>query len=138
MDKLSIRNHVYSTGSSYAQTKSVTPWQQRLAPSAGSAYQPEPPRDAVLEMIVVMDNPVTGYGVEYEVLICADLIPAQNGGMWDPSWPAHFGEAEAWYHRENRGWKRLELDRQGVAQVERELEREMSYIEVYGPRAMTR
>ena len=134
MDKLSIRNHIYVDGYAYGvrpRITGVTPWEKRLTPSAG-AYQPEPPRDAVLEMVVVMDNPVTGYGVEYEVLICADLIPAQNGGMWDPSWPAHFGEAEAWYHREGRGWKRLELDKQARSQVERELDREMSYIEVYG------
>lgn len=133
MDKLSIRNHIHVDGYAYGvrpRIQGATPWEKRLAPS--SEYQPEPPRDAVLEMVVVMDNPVTGYGVEYEVLICADLIPAQNGGMWDPSWPDHFGEAEAWYHREGRGWKRLELDRQGVAQVQRELDRERDYIEVYG------
>lgn len=135
MDKLSIRNHIHVDGYAYGvrpRIMGVTPWEKRLAPSAGSVYQPEPPRDAVLEMVVVMDNPVTGYGVEYEVLVCADLIPAQNGGMCDPSWPAHFAAPEAWYHREGRGWKRLELDRQGVAQVQRELDREMDYVEVYG------
>lgn len=132
MDKLSIRNHVYSTGSSYAQTKSVTPWQQRLAPNTGSAYRDERPYEAVLEMVVTIDNPVTGYGVDYEVLVCAEFIPAQNGGMHDPSWPDHFGEAEAWYYREGRGWKMLRLDEAARCQVRRELDREMDYIEVYG------
>lgn len=132
MDKLSIRNHIHVDGYGYGHRPRVvgaTPWEKRLAPS--SAYQPEPPRDAVLEMVVVMDT-ATGYGVEYEVLICADFIPAQNGGMWDPSWPAHFAAPEAWYHREGRGWKRLELDRQARSQVQRELDREMDYVEVYG------
>lgn len=132
MDKLSIRNHVYSTGSSYAPKKSVTPWEKRLAPNTCSAYRDERPYDAVLEMVVTIDNPVTGYGVDYEVLVCAEFVHAQNGGMHDPSWPDHFGEAEAWYYRDGRGWKMLRLDEAARCQVRRELDREMDYIEVYG------
>ncbi len=126
MDKLSIRNHVYLTGNSYAPSKSITPWQQRLAPSTGSAYHPEP-RDAVISTTVVIDNPVTGYGVEYEVLVCADYEPAQRGGWDDPSWEAHWHSPEAWYYREGRGWKRLELDQRAETQLIAELDREAEY-----------
>ena len=127
MDKLSIRNHVYSTGSSYSPpSKSVTPWQQRIASSTGSAYHPEP-RDAVLSTVVTIDNPVTGYGVDYEVLVCADYDPAQRGGLDDPSWEAHWHSPEAWYYREHRGWKRLELDKRAEAQLIAELDREAEY-----------
>jgi hypothetical protein len=125
---MSISNHI--SNYAYTKRKSVLPWEQRLL--TASEYRAERPADGVLEMVVVMDNPVTGYGVEYEVLICAEVIPAQNGGMTDPSWPAHFGEAEAWYYREGRGWKQLQLDEQAQRQVERELDREMNYIQVYG------
>ena len=129
MDKLSIRNHVYSASSSYAckPSKSITPWEKRIAPSAGSAYQPEPPRDAVLEMVVIMDNPATGYGVEYEVLVCADYEPAQRGGWDDESWEAYWYSPEAWYYREGRGWKRLELDKRTERQLLAELQREAEY-----------
>jgi hypothetical protein len=128
MDSMSISNHISS--GAYTKRKSVLPWEQRLLKA--SEYQAQRPADGVLEMTVIIDNPVTGYGVEYDVLICAELIPAQNGGMWDPSWPAHFGEAEAWIYREGRGWKQLQLDEQAQRQVERELDREMNYIQVYG------
>ena len=71
MDKLSIRNHVYASFSyAHKPSKSITPWEQRLAPNTGSAYRDEP-RDAVLSTVVTIDNPVTGYGVDYEVLVCA-------------------------------------------------------------------
>jgi hypothetical protein len=130
MDSMSISMNIQRQAYSRKSALSVLPWEQRLL--TASEYQAQRPSDGVLEMVVMMDNPVTGYGVEYEVLICAEVIPAQNGGMTDPSWPAHFGEAEAWYYREGRGWKQLQLDEQAQRQVERELDREMNYIQVYG------
>lgn len=129
IDKLSIRNHIYVDGYAYGvrpHITGVTPWEQRLAPNTGSAYHPEP-RDAVLSTVVTIDNPVTGYGVEYEVLVCADYEPAQRGGWEDESWDAYWHSPEAWYYREGRGWKRLELDKRAEAQLIAELDREAEY-----------
>ena len=129
MDKLSIRNHIHVDGYGYGhrpRIQGVTPWEKRLAPSDGSAYQPEP-RDAVMSTTVVIDNPVTGYGVEYEVLVCAEYEPAQRGGWDDESWEAYWHSPEAWYYRKGRGWKRLELDKRTERQLLAELQREAEY-----------
>ena len=127
IDKLSIRNYIHVDGYAYGvrpRITGATPWEKRLTPS--SAYQPEP-RDAVLSTVVTIDNPVTGYGVDYEVLVCADYEPAQRGGWEDESWEAYWHSPEAWYYRPGRGWKRLELDQRAEAQLIAELDREAEY-----------
>lgn len=127
IDKLSIRNHIHVDGYAYGvrpRIMGATPWEKRLTPS--SAYQPEP-RDAVLSTVVTIDNPATGYGVDYEVLVCADYEPAQRGGWEDESWEAYWHSPEAWYYRPGRGWKRLELDKRAEAQLIAALAREAEY-----------
>jgi hypothetical protein len=45
----------------------------------------------------------------------------------DPSWEAHWHSPEAWYYREGRGWKRLELTARAEGQLMAELDREAEY-----------
>jgi hypothetical protein len=129
MDKLSIRNHIHVYGYGYGdnlprEPLSATHWERRLAPR--SAYQADEPTDVVLSTTITLDSE-TGYGVDYEVLVCADYEPAQRGGWEDESWEAYWHSPEAWYYRKGRGWKRLELTDRVKEQLLAELDREAEY-----------
>lgn len=126
INKLSIRNyvHVYGYGDLPREPLSATHWERRLAPR--SAYQADEPSDVVLSTTITLDSE-TGYGVDYEVLVCAEWDPGQRGGLTDPSWRPHWHSVEAWYHREGRGYRRLELTDRVREQLLAELDREAEY-----------
>ena len=98
-------------------------WERRLAPS--SSYEAFEPPHAQMYTTVILE-PRKGRNVEYEVLVCAEYEPPEDGGRDHPSYPHYYYDAQAWYHREGRGWKRLKISPQLRELLEEQLNEKLA------------
>jgi hypothetical protein len=111
MDNLSIRNHIHVDGYAYGvrpRIMGATPWEKRLAPSAG-AYQPEPPRDAAATYVLGADEPSLALAAEPQHQATTPTFsPLRSHGCTArlPWWcPVRRGLSHASRH-ERTGWER--------------------------------